>query len=172
MSLGRIVFLPLKAWASGLGLISLGLRDSLVAQKLKSLPAIQTQVQSLGQGDPLEKKMASYSSILAWKIPWTVEPGRLQSTGVTELAMTEVTSFHFIFSLIQEYLQTPPPFPKLLDITQLQRYKNLTSDRKLSLAHQPLPTYTLFSIIQDTQAYKAVRGSWLIHLLEERKEPM
>ena len=36
--------------------------------------------------------------------------------GVTELAMTEVTSFHFIFSLIQEYLQTPPPFPKLLDI--------------------------------------------------------
>ena len=42
--------------------------------------------------------------------------------GVTELAMTEVTSFHFIFSLIQEYLQTPPPFPKLLDIaaTEIQ----------------------------------------------------
>ena len=65
MSLGCIVFLPLKAWASGLGLISLGLRGSLVAQKVKSLPEIQTQVQSLGQEDRLEKKTASYSSILA-----------------------------------------------------------------------------------------------------------
>ena len=46
----------------------------------KKLPAVQeTWVQSLGQEDPLEKEMATRSSILAWKIPWTVEPGRLQS---------------------------------------------------------------------------------------------
>ena len=51
---------------------------SLVAQRLKRLPARrETWVQSLGQEDPLEKEMATHSSILAWKIPWTEEPGRL-----------------------------------------------------------------------------------------------
>ena len=56
--------------------------SSLVAQSVKSLPAIwETQVQSLDQEDPLEKKMATHSSILAWRIPWTEEPGELQSMG-------------------------------------------------------------------------------------------
>ena len=51
---------------------------SLVALMVKSLPAVrETQVQSLGQEDPLEKEMAAHSSILAWRIPWTEEPGRL-----------------------------------------------------------------------------------------------
>ena len=49
---------------------------SLVAQLVKNLPAMQeTWVRSLGWEDPLEKGMATYSSILAWKIPWTEEPG-------------------------------------------------------------------------------------------------
>ena len=53
-----------------------------MAQRLKHLPPMQeTQVQSLGQEDPLEKEMATHSSILAWRIPWTEELGRLQSTG-------------------------------------------------------------------------------------------
>ena len=48
-----------------------------------NLPAIQEmQIQSLGQEDPLEKGMATHSSILAWKIPWTEEPGGLQSMGL------------------------------------------------------------------------------------------
>ena len=56
--------------------------DSLVAQTVKNLPAIQEiQVQSLGWGDTLEKGMATRSSTLAWKIPWTEEPGRLESKG-------------------------------------------------------------------------------------------
>ena len=56
---------------------------SLVAQKLKRLPAMrETWVRSLGQEDPLEKEMATHSSILAWRIPWTEEPGGLQSTGL------------------------------------------------------------------------------------------
>ena len=55
---------------------------SLVAQKVKNLPAMQEiGVQSLGWEDPLEKGMATRSSILAWKIPWTEEPGVLQSVG-------------------------------------------------------------------------------------------
>ena len=54
-----------------------------MAQRLKHLPTMQeTWVQSLGQKDPLEKEMATHSSILAWRIPWTEEPDRLQSTGL------------------------------------------------------------------------------------------
>ena len=54
-----------------------------MAQTVKNLPAMQeTQVQSLGREDPLEKGMATHSSILAWKIPSTEEPGRLQSSSV------------------------------------------------------------------------------------------
>ena len=53
---------------------------SLVAQMVKRLPTTQeTQVRSLGWEDHLEKEMATHSSILAWKIPWTEDPGRLQS---------------------------------------------------------------------------------------------
>ena len=55
---------------------------SLVAQMVKCLPTMQkTWVQSLGPEDLLEKEMETYSSILAWKIPWMEEPGRLQSMG-------------------------------------------------------------------------------------------
>ena len=55
---------------------------SLVAQRLKCLPAMQEMwVQSLGREDPLEKEMATHSTILAWRIPWTEEPGGLQSMG-------------------------------------------------------------------------------------------
>ena len=56
--------------------------DKFVAQSVKNLPAVQeTWVRSLGWEDPLEKEMATHSSILAWKISWTEEPGGLQSMG-------------------------------------------------------------------------------------------
>ena len=55
---------------------------SQVAQTVKHLPAMQeTWVQSLGQEDPLEKEMATHSSVLAWKIPWMEEPDRLEFMG-------------------------------------------------------------------------------------------
>ena len=55
---------------------------SLVAQTVKNLPAMRkTRVRSLGQEDPLEKEMATHSSILAWRIPWTEQPHGLQSMG-------------------------------------------------------------------------------------------
>ena len=55
---------------------------SLVAQRVKNPPAMQeTEVRSLGWEDLLEKEMATHSSILAWRVPWTGEPGRLQSMG-------------------------------------------------------------------------------------------
>ena len=57
----------------------------LVAQRLKHLPATwETRVRSLGQKDPLEKEMATHSSILAWRIPWMEEPGGLKELDTTE----------------------------------------------------------------------------------------
>ena len=66
---------------------------SLVAQMVKNLSAVQeTWVQSLVQEDPLEKGMATYSSILAWRIPWTEEPGRLQSMGLQRVGHDRATN--------------------------------------------------------------------------------
>ena len=67
-----------------------------MVQRLKCLPAMwETWVRSLGREDPLEKKMATHSSLLAWRIPWTEELGGLQSTGHKELDTTERLHFHF-----------------------------------------------------------------------------
>ena len=76
-------------------ILKIGERHSLVAQIVKRLPSMQeTQVRSVGQEDPLEKKMATHSSILAWKIPWTEEPGdRLQSMG--SQSRTRLSNFPF-----------------------------------------------------------------------------
>ena len=63
---------------------------SMVAQKVKNLPTMkETQVQYLGWEDPLEKGMATHFSILAWRIPWTEEPGGLPSWGHKESDTTE-----------------------------------------------------------------------------------
>ena len=75
---------------------------SLVAQTVKHLPEMQeTQVQSLGWEDPLEKEMATHSSILAWKIPWTEESGRLQSMESERVGYNWATSLSF--SPISQY---------------------------------------------------------------------
>ena len=64
-----------------------------MAQVVKHLPAMQkTWVRSLGREDPLEKEMATHSSTLAWKIPWTEEPGGLQSTGLQRVGHNWATS--------------------------------------------------------------------------------
>ena len=64
------------------GIVFLISYTSLVAQTVTNPPAMQeTRILSLGQEDPLEKGMATHSSILAWRIPWTEEPGGLQSMG-------------------------------------------------------------------------------------------
>ena len=64
-------------------------RDSLAGQSIKNLPAMQeTRIRLRGQEDPLEKEMATHSCILAWRIPWTEEPGRLQSMSSQEFDTT------------------------------------------------------------------------------------
>ena len=80
---------------------------SLVPQRLKCLPAMrETRFQSLGREDPLEEEMATHSSILAWRIPWTEEPGGLQSTGSQRVGHNWATSlslFFFLSTYISEY---------------------------------------------------------------------
>ena len=73
-------------------------RASLVAQMVKRLPTMQeTQVQSLGQVDPLEKEMTPHSNTLAWKIPRMEEPGRLQSVGLKRVRYGWITSLSLSF---------------------------------------------------------------------------
>ena len=68
---------------------------SLVAQRLKRLPTmLETWVQSLGRKEPLEKEMATHSSIRVWRIPWTEEPDGLQSTGSQRVGHDWATSLH------------------------------------------------------------------------------
>ena len=72
--------------------------NSLVAQRLKRLPPVrETWVRFLGRKDPLEKEMATHSSILAWRIPWMEKPSRLQSTGLQRVGHDWATSPHLAF---------------------------------------------------------------------------
>ena len=72
-----------------------------MAQTVKHLPTMrETQVRSLGREDALEKEMATHSSTLAWKIPWTEKPGKLQSMGSQESDMTD--GFHSLSFLQKE----------------------------------------------------------------------
>ena len=71
-------------------------RTPLVAQMVKRLSTMwETRVQSLGREDLLEKEVATHSSILAWKIPWIEEPGRLQSMGLQRVGHDFTFTFHF-----------------------------------------------------------------------------
>ena len=68
-----------------------------MAPLVKNLPAMQeTQVQSLGREDPPEKRMATHSSILAWRVPWTEEPGRLPSTGLQRVGHDCATKYSLV----------------------------------------------------------------------------
>ena len=67
-----------------------------MAQTAKHLPTMwETQVRSLGRGDPLEKEMATHPSTLAWKVPWTEESGRLQYMGLQRVGHNLATSLYF-----------------------------------------------------------------------------
>ena len=91
-------------------------RNCIGLSTVKPLPTMQkTWVRSLGREDPVEKAMAPQSSTLARKIPWTEEPGRLQSMGLQRAGHDWATSLHFTTS----YLNTPY-FPLLLSLTPFE----------------------------------------------------
>ena len=77
----------------------------MVAQRLKRLPEMrETWVRSLGQEDPLEKEMATHSSILAWRIPWMEEPGGLQFTGSQRVGHDWATSLTYLLKCFNLWL--------------------------------------------------------------------
>ena len=93
----------------------------LVAQTVKHLPAMrETRVRFLGWEDPLEKEMAIHSSTLAWKIPWTEEPDRLQSMG--SQSQTRLSDFTFTFTMLNTVL----PRCHLPSVTHLRGNNNPT----------------------------------------------
>ena len=103
---------------------------SLVAQMVKCLPTMQeTRVQSLGQEDLLEKEMATHSSILAWKIPWMEEPGRLQSMGLQRVGQSDFLSFSLSMFFNPSFClngnQLPLRCCNRRDFIELTIYRNL-----------------------------------------------
>ena len=99
----------------------------LVAQTIKPLPTMQeTRVRSLGREDPLEKEMATHSSILAWKIPWTEEPGGYSPGGCKESDTTKQLHFQFHFFTIGPSNSTP-------GYTSERQTKNTNSKRCMHL---------------------------------------
>ena len=125
MTTGKTIALTMQTFVSKavslLLICCLGCLTSLVAQTVKHLPTMQEAwVQSLGWEDPLEKEMATHSSTLAWKISWTEEPGRLQSTGSQRVGHDWVTSL-FITRLVIAFL---PRSKRLNFITAVSVYSD------------------------------------------------
>ena len=129
---------------------------SLVAQILKHLPVTwETQVWSLGQEDPLEKKMATHSSILAWRIWWREEPGRLQSMESQKVGQDWATSLHFMQmsnSWIQNLQLTGEVWESKISLKVINRCcRSVTKSSPTLSSHrlQParLPVHYLLSLL-------------------------
>ena len=101
------ILLCWRGWnVNSLLLISIYLLGFPGGSAIKNLPAkLETRVWSLGQEDPLKKEMATHSSILAWEIPWTEEPGGLQSRGSQRVGHDLVTNHHHHQSFIMFYVR-------------------------------------------------------------------
>ena len=106
--------------------ILMGVLGFPVAQAIKNLPAMwKTQVQSLGWEDPLEKGMAPHPSIIAWRIPWTEEPGGLQSMGLkrvghswaTDTFTLKITSKCFQFLSFLAFRKDNPVFASIFSLS-------------------------------------------------------
>ena len=149
--------------------------EVMATQTVKRLPTMrEIRVQSLGREDLLEKKMATHSSILAWKIPWTVEPGSLRSWGRKESDTTEQLHFNYVghmkLNSMKLFSSLLPFFPPEIGLIP-PRSKSQPSNHNPGLsgiAGHPIMNH-LFSInCQDTTVYnkhsyhsKGFRGSCL-----------
>ena len=166
------------------------LRESLVAQGLKNLPAMgETWVRSLGWEDPLEKEMATHSSILTWRIPWMEEPGGLQSTRFQRVGHDWVASLslcwdRFFFLLLLLLAAWGQELLQLLSHVQLfetpwtaacqasQSITNSWSFLKLMSIELVMPSNHLISVVHFCPPSFPASGSfpmsWLLASLERR----
>ena len=108
---------------------------SLVAQMVKTLPAMQeTPLQSLGQEDTLEEKMATYSSILPWRIPWTEETGGLQSMGLQRVGHDWATNTVHFLTPPNSYWRLCQGNQELLNILQVNIQRRAIYSARLQMA--------------------------------------
>ena len=156
------------------------IESSRVAQTVRRLPTMwETQVQSMGREDPLEEAMANHSRTLAWKIPWTEEHCRLQSTGSQRVRHDWATSLSFFLSLSNKVLVLNI-IPFSLPPTQKSKISNLVFSSvpyPSALANTYLQlcpfTYMLFCPcddystlhIHDCWSSSALSLLWLLYLL-------
>ena len=128
---------------------------SLVAQIVKRLPAVrETRVRFLGWEDPLEKEMATHSSTLAWKIPWTEEPGRLQSMDTTEWL-----HFHFHLMVPKRLIPLSPSQATIVLFVTIKEVDR-SSQHHIYLSHMimfcvPSHFYGCLSLRQHSPSYAA-----------------
>ena len=117
--------------------VELGLaRVSLVTQMVKNPPAMQeARVWSPGREDPLEEGMASHFSILAWRIPWTEEPGEIQSTGLQRVWRAWATKAHF--GLAEPTLSLQKPDSHLILSTMWLFLPNMTETKVQVISPKP-----------------------------------
>ena len=134
--------------------------SSLVAQRLKRMPAMrETWIWSLGRKDPLEKEMATHSSILAWRIPWTEEPSGLQSTGSLRVGHDWATSLSLSTFLHWRRKWQPTPvflpgesqgrWAAVYGVTQSQTWLKLLSSSSSCKDDTLLINYSLFFLFSD-----------------------
>ena len=139
-------------------------RASLVAQRVKRPPAMwETKVLSLGQEDPLEKEMATHSSILAWRIPGLEEPGRLQSTGLQRVGHDSVTWLDFFLfkfkmgykaaettcSINNAFGQELPMNVQCSGVSRSFSKKRALKMRSVVASHQKLTSKLIFLQLQE-----------------------
>ena len=132
---------------------------SLVVQTVKLVPAKrENRVRSLGREDPLEKEMATHSSTLAWKIPWTEEPGRLRSMGSQKVGHDWVTSLSAIMKLRKQKnnLLAGKRSSNSKDNKSVVNISGSVSKVKISLKH----FLELFCRIQTSLAPKQLESKW------------
>ena len=135
--------------------------SSLVAQSVKSLPAMQeTWVQSLGQEDHLEKEMATQSSILAWRIPWTEESGELQSTESQRIRHDWVTNT-FIFTM-ENNMQIPQKVKNRSTIRSSNSTPGyLSKENRNTNSKKKMNPYVYCNIIYNRQDMEATIDRWI-----------
>ena len=144
----------------------------MVAQSIKNLPAVQeTWIGSLGREDSLEKEMATHSSILAWKIPWTEEPGGLQSMGSQESNMIQQLNHtpsmnmdylfiqFFLISIIRVAHQASLSITNYWSLLKLMSIESVMPSNHLILC-RPLLLHSIFPSIRVFSNESALRIRW------------
>ena len=145
----------------------------IVAQSIKNLPAVQeTWIGSLGREDSLEKEMATHSSILAWKIPWTEEPGGLQSMGSQESNMIQQLNHtpsmnmdylfiqFFLISIIRVAHQASLSITNYWSLLKLMSIESVMPSNHLILCHPLLLLPSIFPSIRVFSNGSALRIRW------------